>query len=105
MDGDDAARMTPEVDRPNEVIEVRERVRLNERERIVLLRVEVDADNVKSGQVVSHCSAASAAEQVEKEGPSGWGRHRRDPTTSSRCAVRPARARGSARRRIRPTAR
>ncbi len=46
----------------------RERVRLNEPERIIRLRLDIDADNIKSGSAVSDSGTASATEKVEKAG-------------------------------------
>ena len=45
---------------------IRHRVGLVERERVVRLRVDVDADDVEPGAVVADRRAAGTAEQVEK---------------------------------------
>ena len=55
------------VDRVEPVERIRGRVRLVELERVVGLRLDVDADDVEPGAVVAHRRAAGAAEQIQQK--------------------------------------
>lgn len=46
----------------------REAIRLDELERIVALRVNIDADDIEPGAMVAHSRTASAAVEIEKPG-------------------------------------
>ena len=54
------------VERGYEFTIKRERVRLNEPERIIRLRLNIDTDNLRSGSAVSDSGAAGATERVKK---------------------------------------